>query len=246
MNYDIVAINFAGSNPVYDRLEKGFVNSVETNTKGKLHIYRPPAPEQRTGCKYSYTVTHEKLRHWNEIVQNIVNPTILMDIDLIVRMEIADVFKNNRHITFTTNSDHRTWINSGVVFVKPTQKARKFFEQWYKMDSELYNSAAENGVPGLLRYEHWRTGCMGMNQTSLATMVEGGDYNYYGVVPSTSYNCWYGDWQSWNPDTTTVVHVQMGLREQLLNALDGRLVDIDRKERRINSEIISDIIKYYR
>ncbi|MFW6100658.1 MAG: putative nucleotide-diphospho-sugar transferase [Bacteroidota bacterium] len=243
--YDILALNFIGSAPEFNYLEEGFKQSVLANAGARLHIIRPLAPEKAKGCRYSYTVTNAKLRHWADEIQHIDRPTILMDVDLVVRKDLHDVFETMTDDIAFTVSDNSTWVNSGVVFVKPTDYAKYFLRQWADLDDQMYNSKIMNGMPKEVRKGHFKTGVLGMNQTSLAVLLSENKFDY-NTVPASKYNCWYADWDKWDPETTAVIHVQMGLRKALLHELGhGQMNGQLARRKKRNQKIIDDIIKYF-
>ena len=235
-NYNIIAVNFKGSAPEYETLTMGFSRSVKKNANADLYLLTPWVPPKVKGCRFSYTVTNAKLNVWNEFAQLISRPTILMDVDLIVRQDLGHVFDLDHDAVFTTNGTKNTWINSGVVFLKPTARAKDLMQRWTDADNELYQTKIMNGMPKGVRKGHRDTGVLGMNQTSFAVIEKELDY---GTIPCSKYNCWNDTWREWNPKQTAVVHVQMGLRKALTQNLAGE----DSKRRYDN--ILRDILPYY-
>ena len=186
-------------------MHRGFLNS-STNLKATVRVHQVDV--FHTSTRKELAANHHKLKKWRDIVHNAISPVVLTDVDVCFLDDIGDGF-TEKPITLTSRS-HR-WCNAGVVFVRPCQQARDFFDHWCDVDRWLQEGDTDSSGNPLRLKQAWKqTGIKGHNQTALAMIA--GDYEL-GWVPGSVYNA--STMQEWagNPK---VVHVKDPLRSDVV------------------------------
>lgn len=177
----------------WDLLKRGFVNSVKKNTNAELVLIEE---KKEFGQQYKHQVWAKEARKAN-------CPVVLMDTDTIILNDISEVFEQDFDIAITTR-DSKNWLNAGVVFVKPTQKAYRILELWTK---EIDN--AKN-------YRR-KTGHAGYAQPVFVWLYNNNKFDGKIIkVPCNKYNC-VQEWGSYK--TASVIHIKSGLRRSLMSGV---------------------------
>lgn len=210
----------------WEKLLEGFVNSANKNTSGKVIVHR--IDRLRADKRTELCVNHYKLKKWRDIVHQAKDPIVLCDTDICFLDDIADGF-TDMPITLTSRAER--WCNAGVVFVRPCQEARDFFDKWCEMDDWLHQGKTDiRGNPLRLKQAWKKTNVPGHNQTALALIKH--SFNF-GWVSGALYNAsmkqeWMG-----NPK---IVHVKDSMRRDVMRSAGGRQPQY---------ELAKKIIKYY-
>jgi len=147
-----------------------------------------------------------------------------MDTDTIILEDLWDAFVNHEFDVAITERPHPSWFNGGVVFLRPTPAARRFFDRWVDWNDKLYAD-----LPALIaaRKKHW-----GMNQTALVQMLEtegAGDCNLLKLPCATWNNC-DATWKDFDPDTCRVLHVKSELQRAVLKGRKPAQIRIGMRE----------------
>ena len=203
-NYKIAAVHYS-RNERWDRLKRGFINSVQKNTTAELDFREPEFPKEEKQ-EYKYTSNNFKLKIWRDIIYETDKPTVLMDTDIIVLDDINDGFKAD----LTLTKPYGKWINAGVVFVIPNERTRAFFDMWVAKDDELYNSTTKASRVPISLHKAWRqTKVLGQNQTALKMIYDDIPCSVE-WVDGAVYNCCKGQMfmdEAENPQAK-VIHVK--------------------------------------
>ena len=189
----------------WELMKRGFVRSLG-NLSGRVRIHE--IEDYHSDCRKELACNNYKLKKWRDIVYNATNPVVLTDIDVCFLDDIGDGFTNHP-ITLTSRS-HR-WCNAGVVFVRPCQESRIFFDKWCRVDDWLQQGAKDSsGNPKRLKDAWGKTGVKGQNQTSLAMIAGEFDIGWTSgaVYNASTHKEWVG-----NPK---VVHVKDPLRSDVV------------------------------
>lgn len=152
--------------------------------------------------------THEernayKFNSWNRIIQQTKEDTILMDVDTVLFDNISHVFEKDFDICYTTRKRISLPLNGGVIFVKSTDRSRKFFEEWQKIDKDLLENRR--------KYSKWIKEYNGQNQASFGYMIETYKDISLHTVPCEVYNACQEDWERIGKKTK-VLHVKGDLK----------------------------------
>ncbi len=186
MKYKIISVVHS-----WDLLKRGFVNSVKKNTNAELILIEK---KEKFGQQYKHQVWAQEARKAN-------CPVVLMDTDTILIRDIDEVFEQEFDIAITVKDHYRNWLNAGVVFVHPTEKAFGILELWTKEIDRAKNYKRKTGHAGFAQ----------------PVFVWLHDNNMFDgnilKIPCAKYNCV----QPWNDyKTASVIHVKSGLRESLV------------------------------
>ncbi len=186
----------------YQRLANVWQYSArKAHPEAVVRLLRPPHLSQRS--------THQernqyKLEQWNRAVQTATENTILMDVDMLVLQEIAHVFQHDFDVCYTRRTKARMPLNGGLLFVKPTESAKRFFCDWTALDERFVTQCAE--------YRRYIRKYGGQNQASFGYMLE-----HYPClcrirsVPCTLYNVCQEEWGRVNSQTR-VIHLKSSLK----------------------------------
>ncbi|MFP4365534.1 MAG: glycosyltransferase family 2 protein [Bacteroidales bacterium] len=188
MKYKIISVVHS-----WDLLKRGFVKSVQKNTNAELILIEK---KEAFGQQYKHQIWAEEARKAN-------CPVVLMDTDTIVLKDIDEVFKQDFDIAVTARDNDLHWLNAGVVFVKPTDKAYDILDLWTEEISHSRN------------YKK-KTGHVGFAQPVFAWLYTNNKFRGKVIkVPCSKYNCV----QPWDDYcSASVIHVKSGLRRSLMGA----------------------------
>lgn len=186
-------------------MREGFIRSASRFHPVIMHDVPTPAEDDR---RKKLRDNNYKLRFWRDLVHMATEPLVLMDTDTIVLDDISGGF-SDQDLTLTTRP-HK-WLNGGVVFVKPTQYARDFFDEWVRVDQWLYEGATDSGASVRLLQAWQSTGVRGQNQTALALMK---DKWSWGWADGMVYNSCQP--RMWGNKNEKVIHVKDGLQMDVM------------------------------
>lgn len=137
-----------------------------------------------TGREQTYRDNARKTRHHNQIVQQAKDGQLLclMDCDTVVLGELSEVASREFDLAYTVRPNKSRFVfNSGVVFVRVSDRVRQFYRQWDCRVGEL--------LPSMKRMSP-KFG--GINQTGLGYMLETDHGLNMGIL----------DCQTWNYENT--------------------------------------------
>jgi hypothetical protein len=217
--YEMVCTVFEDSDPGFDRLVGGLERSVLHNcaSDARLTICEMARPESNHRLPM-HTDNTVKLRHWCEVMREAERAVVFLDADCLVLRDLGAVFDGEADwdVAITVWGDARNRLNAGVVFARPTEGARGFFEDWVAENERLFADTA--------RLDEWQSKQPGMNQPALRQMMERGEHRGNAIeLPCAVYNaCEPTQWQAVGAETH-VLHVKGSLRRQMIgNAAETR------------------------
>jgi hypothetical protein len=227
---------------MWEQYRRAFEKSAVTNLRDcDIDIICPDIPPARTDCKYSYTANNLKLKLWVKAVLASDVPVVLIDIDTVILKDLWDIFHKDFDIAVTERPG-KAWFNGGVVFVKPTEAAKRDLAVWLEFDSQLYNSRIINPgdrKPSKLKEIQDSTEHDGQNQPSFVHLYNKGLFKSKVIkLPSSLYNNCDQVWAKFTK-ATRIVHVKGKLRQRLKDGL--RMTQIEYQWR----PIAMAIRKYY-
>lgn len=194
-------------NKEYKRLLDALVKSVESNSKHKLIIHELPT-EYRKGNRHLAN-NSQKLEKWGEIVYHATDDVVLLDCDTILLKDVGHVFNDDFDVAYTKRSKGvRFPLNGGVVFVKPTVEAKKFFIKWIDINTRMMSS---------LSFHHqWKRKYAGINQASFGFLLESNPTANIKDYDCAKYNaCDTVNWLN-DLDKTHILHIKSELRNACL------------------------------
>lgn len=186
--------------------EKTLRRSVELNApEAEFVIENPEPPKPDVNKRWSWVANRLKLRIWREYVQKADIPLVLLDADTIVLDNLLPVWDMDFDVA-VTERPHKTWINGGVVFVKPTAKARRFFDLWYEEDEHL----AANMFKGT------RLTTLGLNQTAFLNVYNKRKYEAKIIrIPCRIWNALVETFREFDLVSTRILHAKGGFGKRL-------------------------------
>ena len=230
--YYIAGVNF-GTHKIWETLSNGWMRSVIRNTDAGCIIRNVPWPleqERRRYLKSSHMENNWKLRWWKEIVYKATKPIVLMDTDCLVLDDIDLAWAEQpQDIILTDRGDK--WVNAGVIFVRPGEVARRFFDDWLHADDFLLTQPRLHRKNINTKGHH----IVGQNQLSLWSIYPKFQ-DQIGWVPCLVYNSCED--QYWTSRGSKVIHVKSALRTELQRALQGR-------NARRYPDLVQRILPYY-
>lgn len=197
-----------GTSEVHNRCVKVLEYSAKLNTPNtELEIIQKPQRERLSSHdsnNFTKTIYH------NEIIQDSQNGEVvgLLDCDTFILKDLSDLESMDFDIVFThkEGKTHRAPINSGVVFVRVSEKTKQFYRDWLEVASRLFRCPTE-----LIRLKQVY---MGINQSALSILLkEKADLNFL-MLPTRIWN--YCPINYHEPITETrIVHIVANMRKAI-------------------------------
>ena len=201
--------------PDFKRLKNVFIKSLQKhspNIKLEEHLTEYPKKENFKTSSPSHFENIYKLNIWNEQVQKAKEPLILSDCDMIILKDIS-VLKDMdlKDITLTMRKEYsKVNCNAGFIYVKPTEKAKEFFQEWTNLSIKEFDPNRNPKWKNLYRTY------LGATQTTLGYLREEGKYeDYISEIPCHIWNATRLDWHLINDDTK-IIHIKSYLRKHIL------------------------------
>lgn len=178
-----------------------------------LQMWRCPPPPL-DGLPAACAHNAEKLRLWERAFLNTQNETILIDADTLVMDDLSSAFDQSYDVAYTERPDgSRHRLNGGVVFLRPTDRARDFMRRWVERDDAL---VASRPVAGRASHSYG-----GVNQASLCELLDsGGSYAETVALPCGVWNSVDETWASFG-EHTKVLHIKSALRRAAIGTDGG-------------------------
>ncbi len=230
MKYRIVSVIFPdlGGHGDFERLCDAFEASVEMNGGDcELLLLETERPDTGVGAR-TYIENTVKLNLWIKELAKADMPTVFMDCDTIVLRPLVDAFDQPFDVAITTR-DSDCWFNAGVVFARPGLGATRFFQEWQRVNDDLYANQDKLAEPA-------RT-FVGINQSALSLMLKAPPACDIAYLPCETWNNVDQTWDALSGDTA-VLHIKGALRELCL---------VDMPEHRVPPEIrpARDVFRVY-
>lgn len=166
------------------------------------------APKQVPGKSACMTYNTVKLGIWNDYIQEATEDTLLIDCDMLCLQPAQHIFQEKFDMAITfTGSRAGPPLNAGVVFVKPTARARQIMSTWVNVNAKMYDD------PGL--HQRYAPKYLGMNQAAMGCMIEN-------RMIEDILQLWTLDWNAIGTDwgritgRTVFVHIKSELRNAII------------------------------
>ncbi len=162
--------------------------------------------------KTSHVTNTQKMLVWAAVVETAPDdtPILLIDCDTFITRPLDDIWAQPFDFAYTTKPDSRFPFNSGVVFVRATDRTRQFFRRW--RDENLMMLRDRD------HHQAWRARYGGINQAALGRALEAGWTSDLVrlELPCQEWNCEDAHWRTFDPAVTRIVHVKSALRLAVL------------------------------
>jgi|GEM_PF-2050441 len=163
----------------------------------------------------SHVHNTQKMEHWYHVVTGAPDGArlLLMDADTMILRPLDDVWDRDFDIAYTVKEQTRFPFNSGVVFLRVSDRTRAFVEEWRRENRRMLGDSRHHQV--------WRKQYGGINQAALGYMLSKGDRAgvHLLTLPCCEWNCEDSSWARFDPATTRIVHIKSGLRRAIFFGL---------------------------
>lgn len=167
------------------------------------------APPKEQGIKYGMIANSVKLKTWIDFLEDCNDNVIFTDCDMLMLQRADKAFYPDFDVAYTTRTrSNLIPVNSGVVMVKPTEKAKSFMREWLRINDEMFKD--QNF------HQKWRAKYQGINQAAFGYLLETGGYEAKLHEYSTrEWNAVECDWQRISTKTV-FLHIKGSLRDSVL------------------------------
>jgi len=162
----------------------------------------------------SHVHNTQKMEHWYHVVTGAPDGArlLLMDADMMILRPLDDVWDRDFDLAYTVKPQERFPFNSGVVFLRVSDRTRAFVEEWRRENRRMLGDSRHHQV--------WRKQYGGINQAALGYMLSKGDRAGVSLLtlPCAEWNCEDSSWARFSSETR-VVHIKSGLRRAIFFGL---------------------------
>jgi hypothetical protein len=198
--------------PRYSTLLNRFRESVAEHMPGvRFEEHRIEAPGRVEGKEVAFVSNTVKLAHWVNEVRQAREPLILADCDMLAIGDASVAFEHDFDVAYTVRTQpSRCPMNGGIMFVRPTAAAVRFFEAMHGVNRLMFNNPEF--------HEPWKKKYVGYNQAAFGFLLETGQLHGAKVValPCRKYNAVDNDWAHIDGDTR-FIHIKGALRQAVLS-----------------------------
>jgi hypothetical protein len=127
----------------------------------------------------------------------------MMDVDLLVLQDLSPIENLDFDLAYTTRKKRTAPVNSGVVFVRVSERTKVWYEKWYENVLNLLESRT--------LFSQWRRRYGGINQCGLGMLLESSHDLKLLSLPCQVWNLCY-DEHNKIQSGTKIVHIHGGLR----------------------------------
>lgn len=136
--------------------------------EAKLIEYKIKAPPELPGRPLNFKYNTEKLKIWMDHLNKTKDNVIFADCDMMMIKSAGHAFDIPFDVAYTARTILvRIPMNGGIMMVRPTDKAKKFFKEMYEVDVHMLHN------PGF--HQQWRVRYAGMNQSAFGYCLEKGN-----------------------------------------------------------------------
>ena len=194
-----------GEDNLYQRLAKVLAYSAKKNSPNTpIIIHAGPSTNQeiienqRRGCFGHDIVNALKTKYHNEIVQNaeLGEFICLMDLDMAVMSDLSEA-EGDYDLGYTVR-DQKARINSGIIFVRVSEKTKQWYSRWHEIVYQLLNDAGKLSKLKLIY--------SGINQSALGIMLQESHNLVLKEFPAKIWNLTPVHYNSFNSETK-VIHM---------------------------------------
>lgn len=204
-----VQFNYPGR-PDYNLLLQVFKESVNTYMpKVKFIEFKIDPPPNKTNRPLNFNYNDVKLKIWRDYMLKTKDNVIFADCDMMMVQSAKHAFDIDFDVAFTARTIvKRIPMNGGIFMARPTNAARKFLDEWYKINHKMLHDVSF--------HHQWRRRYAGMNQSAFGYLYENGragaKVHKYITREWNAVDC---DWHHINKKTV-FVHYKSKLRKLVL------------------------------
>ncbi len=210
---------------MYERLTDVFKKSVDRVMPDVNFVeINLPCPGPKVKKVHSLLSNTLKLREWKKWMDTTDEETVFMDCDMLMLQSIESAFEQDFDVAYTVRTSAKMPMNGGVIFLKPSDGARRFMTAWLDVNERMYKDRVFHAP--------YRQKYAGMNQAAFGYLLENPLENVtMEQLPCSVWNSCSEDWR-WIDSVTKNVHVKSYLRKLVLG------IGVSRKPANAYSKII--------
>jgi hypothetical protein len=216
----LVAVAFAkaGSRDQYARMARVLADTARRHCPDWSIEIALTGPVRPTHVDAAYAYNTAKLAHWADVVDAAADGDrlLLIDADTLVLRPLDDVWARPFDVAYTVRPPGRFPLNAGVVFVRASERARRFLRAWQAENARMLRER--------LYHQVWRRQYGGLNQAALGALLHAGGVPGCTLtqLPCAEWNCEDSTWAAYDRTVTRILHVKSLLRRALfLGAVHG-------------------------
>lgn len=216
-----------GESESFARMARALQRSVEKNSpRTPFEIVRPEYPVQQilqlrnNHHRTTFIDNAHKTKYHKDIVDQAEDGQLicLVDSDILITGDFHPVtYLNHFDFAYTIRKSKKGPINSGVTFVRVSEKTRAFYHTWY-----------ENVLDLLARrslFDGWAKKYGGINQCGLGMMLEENKHFLQLMeLPCSVWNLCFDQWHLFGP-SVKAVHYHGAMRKFALTSPKKNLPD---------------------
>lgn len=168
-----------------------------------------PGQYQSAAGNQTFIWNTQKLAFWRDQVLGGPDGArlMLMDSDTLIVRPLDEVWALDFDVAYTVRK-HKLPLNGGVVFVRISERTRRFFDVWWKTNLRFLGSKGE--------HKPWRLKYAGINQAALGHTLEKADHGCSVLkLPCNEWNLC--DFEKFDAETTRIIHIKDHLRRMALS-----------------------------
>lgn len=199
---------------MYERMAKVFEYTAKKHCPNwdiNVDHVEPVELEHHNMALPSHVANTQKMEAWNRVVQGAENGKriLLVDSDTFFTNGIDDIWEKDFDICYTSKKTSRFPFNSGVIFIRVSDKVKDFFNEWAEVNRNMLKNAK--------KHQPWRAKYGGINQAAFGWMLRSEEAKRLNIadVPCREWNCEDSSWASFDPNETRIVHVKSDLRRAI-------------------------------
>lgn len=180
-----------------------------------------------------------KFRSWVHYINRCEDgeEVMLIDSDTFIVNNPEHVFYMGFDLAITVRSKKQK-VNTGVVFIRVSDKIKRFFNKWLEVQEQFYKDYSIGDVKETLGYE-WYRSWAGINQAALMYCIQKGYSKEFGLellmFPCKLYNACMEDWYAPAPKNRYIIHCNFGdLRHVIFGRKPNKTTNKRRKDRLYN------------
>jgi hypothetical protein len=193
---------------IYTHLTKVFEYSIKKNMPGSdthLEIYELPPPVIE-GKRFQHQII--KQRKWTELALQQTENYVIMDTDMIITGSLEDAFQYPFDIAYTYRKKERKPLNGGMIFGRPNERSKRFWEEWLFYCEKAYANKDT--------WIDFNSQCKGFAQSALWHTINNNKECKFKRLDCSEYNACDEEWDYANAGTKAY-HIKGRMRKALFN-----------------------------
>lgn len=177
-----------------------------------IHVHQiQPEPMRSALGIQSHVHNTQKMEHWYRVVTGAPDGArlLLLDADMMILRPLDDVWDRDFDLAYTVKPQERFPFNSGVVFLRVSDRTRAFVAEWRRENRRMLGDSRHHQV--------WRKQYGGINQAALGYMLSLGERAGVKLLKlqCREWNCEDSSWAAFDRGVTRIVHIKSGLRRAI-------------------------------